>query len=56
MEQLVPLLASGDMSLVRRGRLCGSCVRSSMLHGGGTWPVGKKGEVALRRAEMGMFS
>ena len=31
--QLVPLLAGGDVSLTVRGRLCGSCVRSSMLHG-----------------------
>jgi len=36
----VPLLASRDVSLVVRGGLCGGCVQSGMLHGGGTWPVG----------------
>ena len=32
-RQLVPLLTNRDMSLIRRGRLCSSCVRSTMLHG-----------------------
>jgi len=32
-----------------------SCVQSSMLHGSETWPVRKKNEVALQRAEMRMF-
>jgi len=31
-RQLVPLLSSRHISLIRRGRLCSSCVRSSMLH------------------------
>jgi len=50
--QLVPLLASGDVSLVMGGGLCGGCVGGGMLHGSGTWPVGREGVVALRRAEM----
>ena len=29
-RQLVPLLTNRDISLIRRGRLCRSCVRSSM--------------------------
>ena len=41
--------------LIRRGRLCSSCVRSSMLHGSETWPARKENEVALQRAEMRMF-
>jgi len=45
--QLVPLLASKDVSLIMRGRLYSSCVRSSMLHGSETWPVRKENEVAL---------
>jgi len=49
---LVPLLTSRDISLIRRGRLYSSCVRSSMLHESGTWPVRKENEVALQRAEM----
>jgi len=53
-RQLVPLLTNRDMSLIRRGRLYGSCVRSSMLHGSETWPVKKENEVALQRAEMRM--
>ena len=36
-RQLVPLLTNKDVSLIMRGRLYGSCVRSSMLHGSETW-------------------
>jgi len=53
-RQLVPLLTNRDISLIRRGRLYSSCVRSSMLHGSETWPVRKENEVALQRAEMRM--
>ena len=42
------------ISLIRRGMLYSSCVRSSMLHGCETWPVRKENEVALQRAEMRM--
>jgi len=35
-RQLVPLLTNRDMSLIIRGRLYSSCVRSSMLHGSET--------------------
>ena len=52
-RQLVPLLANKDVSLIMRGRLCSSCVRSSMLHGSETWPVSKE-NVAIQRAEMRM--
>ena len=38
-RQLVPLLTNKDISLIRRGKLYNSCVRSSMLHGSETWPV-----------------
>jgi len=51
-RQLVPLLTNRDISLIRRGRLYSSCLRSSMLHGSETWPVRKENEVALQRAEM----
>jgi len=53
-RQLVPLLTNKDISLTVRGRLCSSCVRSSMLHGSETWPVRKETEVALLQAEMRM--
>jgi len=53
-RQLVPLLTSEDVSLIMRGRLYSSCVRSSMLHGSETWPVTKENEVAIQRAEMRM--
>ena len=46
-RQLVPLLISKDVSLIMRGRLYSSCVRSSMLHGSETWPV-RKENVALQ--------
>ena len=36
-RQLVPLLTNKDISLIRRGKLYSSCVRSSMLHGSETW-------------------
>jgi len=51
---LVPLLTNRHISFIRRGRLYGSCVRSSMLHRSETWPVRKENEVALQRAEMRM--
>jgi len=51
-QQLVPLLTNMDISLIRRGKLYSSCVRSSMLHGSETWPVRKENEIALKRAEM----
>ena len=41
-RQLVPLLTNKDISLIRRGKLYSSCVRSSMLHGSETWPVRKE--------------
>ena len=53
-RQLVPLLTNKDVSLILRGRLYSSCVRSSMLHGSETWPVRKENVVALQRAEMRM--
>jgi len=53
-RQLVPLLTNRDISLIRRGRLYSSCVRSSMLLGSETWPVRKENKVALQQAEMRM--
>ena len=50
----MPLLTNNDVSLIMRGRLYSSCVRSSMLHGSETWPVRKENVVALQRAEMRM--
>jgi len=44
LRQLVPLLTRRNMSLIMRRRLYSSCVRSSMLHGSKTWPVGKENE------------
>jgi len=41
-RQLVLLLTNRDISLIRRGTLYSSCVRSSMLHGSETWPVRKE--------------
>jgi len=53
-RQLVPLLINKDVSLIMRGRLYSSCMRSSMLHGSETWPVRKENVEALQRAEMRM--
>jgi len=36
-----------DISLIVRGRLYSSCVRSKMLNGNETWPLRKENEVAL---------
>ena len=55
-RQLVPLLTNKDISLIRRGKLYSSCVRSRMLHGSETWPVRKENETALQRAEMRMVT
>ena len=54
-RQLLPLLTNKDVSLIMRGRLYSSCVRSSMLHGSVTWPVRKENVVALQRAEIRMI-
>jgi len=51
-RQLVPLLTNKDISLIVIGRLYSSYVRSSMLHGGESWPVRKENEVALQWAEI----
>jgi len=48
------MFTNKDISLIVRGRFYSSCVRSSMLHGTETWPIGKENEVALQRAEMRM--
>ena len=53
-RQLVPLLTNKDISLIMRGRLYSSCVRSSMLHASEIWPVRKENVAALQRAEMRM--
>ena len=53
-RQLVPLLTTRDISLIRRGRLYSSCVRSSMLHRSEACSVRKENEVALQRSEMRM--
>jgi len=53
-RQLVPLLTNKYVSLIIRGRLYSSCVRSSMLHGSETWPARKENVVAIQRAEMRM--
>ena len=42
LRQLVLLLTNRDISLIRRGRMHSSCLRSSMLHGSETWPVRKE--------------
>ena len=52
-RQLVPLLTNKDVSLIMRGRLYSSCVRSSMLHGSETCPVRKENVVALQRGGVG---
>jgi len=47
-RQLVPLLTNMVISLIRRGRLYSSYVRSSMVHGSESWPVRKENEVAIQ--------
>ena len=51
-RQLVPLLTNNNVSLILRGRLYSSCVRSSMLHGSETWPV-RKENVVLEHSNSG---
>jgi len=53
-QAFVTIAYQKDMSLIVRGRLYSSCVRSAMLHGSETWPVRKGNEVALQQAEMRM--
>ena len=51
-RQLVPLLTNSYISLIRRGRLYSSCVRSSILHESETWLVRKENEVTLPDKEV----
>jgi len=46
------LLTNKDISVMVRGKLYSSCVRSSMLHGSENWLVRKENEVAHQQAEM----
>ena len=48
------MLTNKDISLIVRGRLYRSSVRSIVLHGSETFPIRKENEVALQRAEMRM--
>jgi len=50
----VPLLTTKDVSLIMRGRLYSSCVRSSMLPGSETWPIRKENVMARQWAERRM--
>ena len=52
-RQLVPLLTNKDVSLIMRGRLYSSCVRSSMLHGSETCKERKCGGTSASRDENG---
>ena len=53
-RQLVTLLTNKDVSLIMRGNLYSSYVRSSMLHGSETWPVRKeRGGTSANRDENG---
>jgi len=45
-----PLLTNKDISL-QEGDLYSSCMRSSMLHGSETLPVGNENEVALNSVQ-----
>ena len=51
-RQLVQLLTNKDVSLIMRGRLYSSCVRSSMLHGRAR-KKRKCGGTSASRGEMG---
>jgi len=53
-RHLVLLLTNRDISLIVRGRLYSSCVRSSMLRGSESWPIRKENEVAPQWAQMRM--
>jgi len=52
-KQLVPLLTNKDVSLIMRGRLYSSCVRSRMLHGSETSKERKCGGTSASRDENG---
>jgi len=53
-RQLVPLLTNKDVSVIMRGRMYSSCVRSSMLHGSET--KGKTKEDLERGCPRGLSS
>src|SRR5260221_8826832 len=54
-RELSPILTRKGASLVLKGKVYRSCVRSCMLYGSETWPMRAEHEGKLERAEMRMI-
>ena len=54
-HQLLPLLANRHLSLLTRGRVYSTYVRSAMLHAAETWPVTVSTLNRLRRNDLAMI-
>jgi hypothetical protein len=54
-KELAPFLHSKGTSLMVKGRVYDSCVRSSMLYGSETWPLRAEDERKIARNDMSMI-
>ena len=54
-KELKPVLSSRHLSFKTRGRVYSTCVRSTMLHASGTWPVTKPCLQRLQRNDRAMI-
>ena len=54
-KDLLPVLSSCHLSFKTRGRVYSSCVRSTMLHASGTWPLTKPNLQRLQRNNRAMI-
>ena len=54
-RELAPILTLKGASLLLKGKVYRSCVRSAMVYGSETWPMKVEHEKALERTEMRMI-
>src|SRR5260221_12531686 len=55
LRELSPILTRKGSSLLLKGEVYRSCVRSCMIYGSETWPIRAEHEAKLERAEMRMI-
>ena len=54
-KDLLPVFSSCHLSFKTRGRVYSSCVRSTMLHASGSWPLTKPNLQRLQRNDRAMI-
>ena len=54
-KELIPVLSSRHLSFKTHGRVCSSCMQSTMLHASETWPLTKPSLQRLQRNDRAMI-